>query len=122
MSDAAQAFSKNYELTSLGAGVGCTVGVRCCGQAWMSRDSRPPPPCHALSQAFKVTRWVPDGFRLSLDDANPSLSNTLEMVHTPGHTPDSMCILDYGGRRLYVGDMICACTRAVEGLQDGDWY
>lgn len=29
MSDAAQAFSKNYELTSLGAGVGCTVGVRC---------------------------------------------------------------------------------------------
>ena len=32
---------------------------------------------------------------------------TLRVIHTPGHTPGSICILDVEKRRLFSGDTIC---------------
>lgn len=32
---------------------------------------------------------------------------TLRIIHTPGHTPGSVCILDMEKRRLFSGDTIC---------------
>ena len=32
---------------------------------------------------------------------------TLRVIHTPGHTPGSVCILDVENRRLFSGDTIC---------------
>ena len=31
----------------------------------------------------------------------------LEIIHTPGHTPGSVCILDIDHRELYTGDTVC---------------
>ena len=31
----------------------------------------------------------------------------LEVIHTPGHTPGSVCLLDIGNRVLYSGDTVC---------------
>lgn len=32
---------------------------------------------------------------------------TLEIIHTPGHTPGSICILDRERRHLFTGDTVC---------------
>jgi glyoxylase-like metal-dependent hydrolase (beta-lactamase superfamily II) len=48
--------------------------------------------------AWKATRAVHDGDRLSLG------GRTLEVIVTPGHTPDSLCLLDRGNRLLFTGD------------------
>jgi glyoxylase-like metal-dependent hydrolase (beta-lactamase superfamily II) len=32
----------------------------------------------------------------------------LEVIHTPGHTPDCICLLDRRGGALFVGDTLCA--------------
>jgi len=37
---------------------------------------------------FKVTRWLHDGDIIDLGDRK------LEVFHTPGHSPDSICLLD----------------------------
>jgi glyoxylase-like metal-dependent hydrolase (beta-lactamase superfamily II) len=37
---------------------------------------------------FRVTRWLKDGDKIDLG------SRKLEIIHTPGHSPDSICILD----------------------------
>jgi hypothetical protein len=67
----AQSFSKNYELTSLGAGHGCPV------------------------QPFHVCEWLTDGQKIELC---PSVAEQhaegpfLTVLDTPGHTPDHIAI------------------------------
>ena len=46
------------------------------------------------------TRLLRDGDELDLGD------RTLRVLHTPGHTPDSICLLDDQHRILYSGDTI----------------
>jgi glyoxylase-like metal-dependent hydrolase (beta-lactamase superfamily II) len=48
---------------------------------------------------FKVTHFYQDGEIIELG------SRTLEVIHTPGHTPDSCCLLDRKHRLLFTGDM-----------------
>ena len=48
---------------------------------------------------FKVTHWFKDGDLIDLGN------RTLEVLHTPGHTPDSVCFLDREDRMLFTGDM-----------------
>ncbi len=48
---------------------------------------------------FKVTKWLKDGEAIDLGN------RTLEVLHTPGHTPDSICLLDREDRLLFTGDM-----------------
>jgi glyoxylase-like metal-dependent hydrolase (beta-lactamase superfamily II) len=47
---------------------------------------------------FKVTRWLKDGDTVDLG------RRTLEVVHTPGHSPDSVCLLERDARLLWTGD------------------
>ncbi len=48
---------------------------------------------------FEVTRWLQDGDEIDLG------GRTLEVIHTPGHSPDSVCLLDRGARLLWTGDL-----------------
>jgi len=48
---------------------------------------------------FKVTKWFKDGDVFDLGN------RTLEVMHTPGHTPDSLCLLDREDKLLFTGDM-----------------
>jgi glyoxylase-like metal-dependent hydrolase (beta-lactamase superfamily II) len=56
-------------------------------------------PDNYVVPGFKVTRWLEDGEILDLGN------RTLEVMHTPGHTPDSICLLDKEDRLLFTGDM-----------------
>lgn len=47
---------------------------------------------------FKVSRWLRDGDKVELG------GRTLEVYHVPGHSPDSVCILDRGEGVLWSGD------------------
>lgn len=60
-------------------------------------------PAGVTSRAYAMPTWkasaqVRDGERLDLGD------RTLEVVKTPGHTPDSMCLLDAANGLLFTGD------------------
>jgi len=48
---------------------------------------------------FKVTRWLHDGDVIQLG------GRELEVFHTPGHSPDSICLLERDSRLLWTGDM-----------------
>jgi glyoxylase-like metal-dependent hydrolase (beta-lactamase superfamily II) len=47
---------------------------------------------------FKVTRWLKDGDKIDLG------GRTLEVIHTPGHSPDSVCLLDRDNKLFWTGD------------------
>jgi glyoxylase-like metal-dependent hydrolase (beta-lactamase superfamily II) len=47
---------------------------------------------------FKVTNWMKDGDSIDLGDRK------LEIIHTPGHSPDSVCIIDKINRLFWTGD------------------
>lgn len=47
---------------------------------------------------FHVSRWLKDGDLIDLRNRK------LEVVHTPGHSPDSICLLDHEAGLLWTGD------------------
>jgi glyoxylase-like metal-dependent hydrolase (beta-lactamase superfamily II) len=48
---------------------------------------------------FKVTHWLKDGDRIDIGN------RSLEVLHTPGHSPDSICLLDREDQLFFTGDM-----------------
>jgi glyoxylase-like metal-dependent hydrolase (beta-lactamase superfamily II) len=48
---------------------------------------------------FEVTRWLRDGDEIDLG------GRRLEAIHTPGHSPDSACLLDRGSGLFWTGDI-----------------
>ena len=48
---------------------------------------------------YEVTRWLQDGDVLDLG------GRELEVLHTPGHSSDHICLLDREARHLYTGDI-----------------
>lgn len=48
---------------------------------------------------YRITRWLKEGETLDLGDRQ------LEVLYTPGHSPDSICLLDRDSRMLWVGDL-----------------
>jgi len=50
------------------------------------------------TRAFSITHFVKDGERIDLG------GRVLEVVTTPGHTPDALCLLDRKNRLLFTGD------------------
>ncbi len=50
------------------------------------------------SLPFTITKIVEDGESIDLGGL------TLEVLWTPGHAPDSLCLLDRANRRLFTGD------------------
>jgi glyoxylase-like metal-dependent hydrolase (beta-lactamase superfamily II) len=47
---------------------------------------------------FRVSTWLKDGDKINLGGI------VLEILHTPGHSPDSICILDRKNRVFWTGD------------------
>jgi glyoxylase-like metal-dependent hydrolase (beta-lactamase superfamily II) len=47
---------------------------------------------------FKVTRWLKEGDVIDLG------GRTLEVIHMPGHSPDSVCLLDRENKLFWTGD------------------
>jgi len=50
------------------------------------------------SRAFDIDRYVDEGDRIELG------ARSLEILVTPGHAPDSICLLDHENRLLFTGD------------------
>ena len=64
-----------------------------CGELPDGFDSR-----GYATRPWTITRWARDGDRLDLGD------RVLEIVATPGHTPDAVCLLDRAHGLLFTGD------------------
>jgi len=47
---------------------------------------------------FEVTRWLKDGDKIDLG------GRALEVVYTPGHSPDSICLIDKENKLFWTGD------------------
>jgi len=50
------------------------------------------------TRPFHITRWIHDGATIDLG------GRTLEVLSTPGHTPDAICLLDRKNGLLWTGD------------------
>jgi glyoxylase-like metal-dependent hydrolase (beta-lactamase superfamily II) len=50
------------------------------------------------TKPWKISAAVHDGFKINLG------GRTVEIVATPGHTPDAICLLDRANRLLFTGD------------------
>jgi glyoxylase-like metal-dependent hydrolase (beta-lactamase superfamily II) len=55
-------------------------------------------PSKYATRPWHVTKWLHDGDSIDLG------GKTLEIIATPGHTPDSICLLDRANRLLFSGD------------------
>ncbi|MRR08529.1 MBL fold metallo-hydrolase [bacterium] len=53
-----------------------------------------------VAEAFTPSRWLEDGDRVTVGKL------TLEVLHTPGHTPGSVCFFDRAARLAVVGDVL----------------
>ncbi len=47
-----------------------------------------------------------DGQELRLEGSNAALAHTLKVIHTPGHTPGSVCLFARRNGLLFVGDVL----------------
>jgi glyoxylase-like metal-dependent hydrolase (beta-lactamase superfamily II) len=50
------------------------------------------------TKAFQISHWLHDGERIDLGD------RTMQVIATPGHTPDSIALLDEQNGLLFTGD------------------
>jgi glyoxylase-like metal-dependent hydrolase (beta-lactamase superfamily II) len=50
------------------------------------------------SQPFVISKYVAEGDVIDLGD------RSLEILHTPGHAPDAICLIDRKNRLLFTGD------------------
>jgi len=53
---------------------------------------------------FTVNTWLKDGDLIYLDDKNQTKEQSLEVLITPGHTPDSIALFSYVEHRMFIGD------------------
>ncbi len=75
------------------------------GEGWIWKPTPPGfSPETYRSRPFTVTRQVADGDMLSLGGVE------LEVLLTPGHAPDALCLLDRGRRLLFTGDTLYPAT------------
>src|SRR5260370_34130917 len=51
------------------------------------------------TKPWKISHFIHDGFKVNLGD------RTLEVLSTPGHTPDSIALLDRANGLLFTGDI-----------------
>eukprot|EP01119_Soliformovum_irregulare_P020646 TRINITY_DN6720_c0_g1_i4.p1 TRINITY_DN6720_c0_g1~~TRINITY_DN6720_c0_g1_i4.p1 ORF type:complete len:263 (-),score=31.24 TRINITY_DN6720_c0_g1_i4:567-1355(-) len=58
---------------------------------------------------FSVTRWLEEGDRIFLSKDEKE-KDSLEVIFTPGHTPDSIALFAHWEQRLFVGDTIYPYT------------
>lgn len=66
-------------------------------------DWLPKPPADFVADAYVIRPYEIDGFvrdGIAIDLGGVQL----EVLHTPGHSPDSICLFDRANRRLFTGD------------------
>jgi glyoxylase-like metal-dependent hydrolase (beta-lactamase superfamily II) len=56
-------------------------------------------PASYSTKPFRITRWLHDGDKIDLD------GRILQVIATPGHTPDSLMLWDEANGLLFTGDM-----------------
>jgi glyoxylase-like metal-dependent hydrolase (beta-lactamase superfamily II) len=56
------------------------------------------------TRPWKIAKWMHDGDRVELG------GRTLEIVATPGHTPDAICLFDRANGLLFTGDTFYSGT------------
>ncbi|VDN95612.1 unnamed protein product [Brugia pahangi] len=49
---------------------------------------------------YRVTKWLSDSAIIELGDSD---HDKLEVLHTPGHTPDSLSLWYNAAKRLFIG-------------------
>eukprot|EP01122_Echinamoeba_exundans_P002922 TRINITY_DN1292_c0_g2_i10.p1 TRINITY_DN1292_c0_g2~~TRINITY_DN1292_c0_g2_i10.p1 ORF type:complete len:410 (-),score=46.41 TRINITY_DN1292_c0_g2_i10:1595-2740(-) len=65
----------------------------------------------ARVSGFRVTRWLEDGEKILLDDADPeNPEKQITVIWTPGHTPDSAAFWFPPEKRLFIGDTLYPFT------------
>ncbi len=64
-----------------------------CGQLPAGFDAK-----SYATRPFHITRWIHDGDTVDLG------GRVLEVISTPGHTPDAICLLDRKNGLLFTGD------------------
>ena len=67
------------------------------------------------SRPFQITDFVQDGELIELGGIS------LEVLLTPGHAPDSLCLLDRANRRLWTGDTFYVAS-LYSHLEGSDFY
>lgn len=55
-------------------------------------------PATYATRPWKIAKWLHDGDRIDLG------GRTMEVIATPGHTPDSICLFDRANGLLFTGD------------------
>jgi glyoxylase-like metal-dependent hydrolase (beta-lactamase superfamily II) len=68
-----------------------------CGQLPAGFDAK-----SYATRPFHITRWIHDGEKIDLG------GRVLEVISTPGHTPDAICMLDRKNGLLLTGDTFYA--------------
>jgi glyoxylase-like metal-dependent hydrolase (beta-lactamase superfamily II) len=68
-----------------------------CGQLPAGFDAK-----SYATRPFHITRWIHDGEKIDLG------GRVLEVISTPGHTPDAICLLDHKNGLLFTGDTFYA--------------
>ena len=114
MGGAAQAFTKNYELTSLGAAHSCPVQPFKISH-WLGHGDRVPlatPVADAMG--FHSDERTSDDMAISTTPpsgaANATAASELQVLHIPGHTPDHIALWWEDKALLFVGDHIYPWT------------
>ena len=124
MGGAAQAFTNNYELTSLGAAHGCPVQPFAVSH-WLAHgekvplcpaaDGAAPPDGAAVSRHDIAGIWV--ALFQECQQYRGGQALELEVLHIPGHTPDHIALWWESEALLFVGDHIYPWTAIdVSGL------
>jgi glyoxylase-like metal-dependent hydrolase (beta-lactamase superfamily II) len=55
---------------------------------------------NSSTSSFRVTQWIKDGTAIDLGNRKVTL------ISTPGHTPDSVSIVDKARKRVFSGDLV----------------
>ena len=82
---------------------------------------------------YEVSHWLKDGDKIDLG------GRSLEVIYTPGHSSDHICLLDREARYLYTGDIyytggvtsylpggdhdafVESCNRLIDLINQYDW-
>lgn len=74
-----------------------------------------------LAGQMTVEAEIPDGFRWQLgQDPVSGLDWEVEAMHTPGHAPGHLCLIDLRHRVAHVGDMLAGIGTILIDPADGD--
>lgn len=66
---------------------------------------------------LEFARWLDDGERIELDGPEPVV---LRALHTPGHAPGHLCLIEERSGAMIAGDMVAGVGTILVEPKDGD--